>query len=161
MVGVECMSSEGKVYRIDSSWEDSFDAGDNIRALIREGFYLVQCLGCEKGQSHRNSSKLFLWFKIIDGEHLGEKLFMAINMIDPKTKAPYKPFPEGSKYYQSWVIANNNQKPQRGDRMSAKIFKGGIFEAYVRTVKPQFPDKTEKPECFYYSVVDYLKRRTA
>ena len=43
--------------------------------------------------------------------------------------------------------------------MPSKIFMNGIFEAVVRTVKPKFPDGTEKPEWFHYSIVDYLKRR--
>jgi hypothetical protein len=161
MVGVAPMKSEGKIYRIDSTWEDAFQAEEKRRILLPEDFYQVQCTSYEKGHSHRNALKLFLWFRIIDGEHIGKDLFMAINLIDPKTKAPYKPFPQGSKYYASWVIANYNQEPNGRDQMSPKIFKEGIFEAYVRTVKPQFPDKTEKPQCFHYSIIDYLKRRTA
>jgi hypothetical protein len=161
MVGAESMSSEGKIYRIDTSWEDSFRAEKRGRILLPDDFYQVQCTSYERGHSHRNALKLFLWFGIIDGVHLGKELFMAINLMDPKTKAPYKRFPEGSKYYQCWVIANHNQKPNRLDQMSPKVFISGIFEAYVRTVKPLFPDKTEKPDCFHYSIIDYLKRRTA
>ena len=161
MVGTESMSPESKIYKIDPTWEDSFLADENRRILLPEHFYQVQCTSYEKGHSHRNALKLFLWFKIIDGVHMGKALFMAINLIDPKTKAPYKPFPQGSKYYEQWVIANYNKKPSRRDQMSPKIFKDGIFEAYVRTVKPLFPDRTEKPECFHYSIIDYLKRRTA
>lgn len=155
------MSSESKIHPIDSAWEDSFQAGEPGRILLPEGFYEVQCISYERGHSHRNALKLFLWFQIIYGEHQGEKLFMAVNLIDPKTKAPYKPFPPGSKYYESWVISNFNQKPNRRDQMSPRIFKNAVFEVYVRTVKPLFPDRTEKPECFHYSVIDYLKRRTA
>jgi hypothetical protein len=43
--------------------------------------------------------------------------------------------------------------------MSPRIFINGYFDAVVRTVKPTFPDKTEKPECFHYSIIDCLKRR--
>lgn len=155
------MSSESKIYQIDSTWEDSFQAGERRRILLPEGFYDVQCTSYEKGRSHPGAVKLFLWFQLICGEHMGKRLFMAFNLIDSKTGAPYKPFPEGSKYYDNWVIANYNQKPNRRDQMSPRIFKNAVFEAYVRTVKPSFRDKTEKPECFRYSIIDYLKRRTA
>ncbi len=131
------------------------------RILIPEGFYQVQCIGDEKGYSHRNAFKLFLWFRITDGQYLGSELFLPFNLINPKTREPYKSFPEGSKYYGNWVIANLNRKPDRRDQMPVKIFKEGLFEAHVRTVKPSFPDKTEKPECFHYSIIDYLKRRLA
>jgi hypothetical protein len=41
--------------------------------------------------------------------------------------------------------------------MSPKIFKSGIFEVSVKTVKPQYPDgKTEMPEGHHYSVVDFI-----
>ncbi len=86
---------------------------------------------------------------------------MAMNLIDTKTGKPFKKVPRGSKYFEQWVIANNNIQPSRKDRMSSAIFKNGIFEAVVRTVKPKFPDGTEKPKCFHYSIVDYLKGKVS
>ena len=143
----------------DEAWDLDLHAGEE-RALIPEGRYIAQCINCEKGQSHHNSLKLFLTFTIIDGEHMGKELFMAINLINSRTKKPFKRVPTGSKYYQSWVIANFNMRPSRKDRMSPSIFKNGIFEVSVRTVRPKFPDgKTEKPGSFHYSVVDFLIRR--
>jgi hypothetical protein len=105
---------------------------------------------------------MFLKFKIITpGQYMETEIFMAMNLMNTKTGKPFKIVPHGSKYFEQWVIANRNIKPVRNDRMSSKIFINNIFKAVVRTVKPKFPDGTEKPECFHYSVVDYLKERIA
>ncbi len=141
----------------DTQKEDDFEA-DETRPLIPEGSYQVCCIRIEKGASHFRSLKMFLRFKIVDpGQYFETELFMAMNLIDTKTGKPFKKVPRGSKYFEQWVIANNNIHPRRKDRMSSTIFKNSVFEAIVRTVKPKFPDGTEKPECFHYSVVDYLK----
>ena len=71
----------------------------------------------------------------------------------------YVKVPPGSRYYEQWVIANGNIKPARNDRMSPAIFKNHFFEAVIRTVKPKFKDGTEKPDCFNYSIISYLKKR--
>jgi len=140
-------------------WDLDLTAGEE-RPLIPAGRYTAQCIRCEKGQSHYNSQKLFLTFKILDGEHIGVELFMAMNLIDSRTNKPFKRIPAGSKYYKSWTIANYNIRPNRQDRMSPKIFKNGICEVSVRTVKPPYPDgKTELPEGHHYSVVDYIISR--
>ena len=141
----------------DTQKEDDFEA-DETRPLIPEGSYQVCCIRIEKGASHFRSLKMFLRFKIVNpGQYFETELFMAMNLIDTKTGKPFKKVPRGSKYFEQWVIANNNIHPRRKDRMSSTIFKNSVFEAIVRTVKPKFPDGTEKPECFHYSVVDYLK----
>jgi hypothetical protein len=141
--------------------EDEFTA-DDARPLIPEGIYDVFCTGVEKGVAHFASLKMYLKFKIVNpGQYMDTKLFMAINLINIKTGKPFKKVPRGSKYYQQWVIANGNSKPVRDDRMSPKIFVNRIFKAVVKTVKPKFPDGTEMPECFYYSVIEYLKERVA
>jgi hypothetical protein len=140
----------------DEDWELDLVAG-NERPLIPEGRYIAQCIRCEKGQSHYNSLKLFLTFKITEGEFMGTELFMAMNLISSKTKKPFKQFPAGTKYYKNWTIANNNNRPNRSDHMSPKIFKNVIFEVSVRTVKPPYPDgKTELPEGHHYSIVDFI-----
>jgi hypothetical protein len=141
--------------------EENFVA-EEIRPLIPEGTYHVCCVKIEKGASHFRSLKMFLRFKIVTpGQYMDTELFMAMNLIDTKTGKPFKKVPRGSKYFEQWVIANRNINPRRNDRMSSKIFMNGIFEAVVRTVKPKFPDGTEKPECFHYSVVDYLKGKVS
>lgn len=128
---------------------EDFLAGEK-RALIPEGTYRVCCIEIEKG-TFKGAQKIYLKFVIYTCEYEGTQLFMAMNQ--------HKKFPPSSKYYKAWVIANNNELPSRDDRMSPKIFEGGVFEAVVKTSKPKFPDKTEMPDCFHYSVVDYLKRR--
>lgn len=140
-------------------WDIDLIAGE-ARPLIPDGKYTAQCIGCNKSQSHYNSLKLFLWFKIIDGQHLGVELFMAMNLIDTRTRQPFKRVPAGSKFYKNWTIANYNRRPNRKDRMSPKIFENGIFEISVRTVKPTYPDgKTEMPDIFRYSVADHIISR--
>lgn len=135
---------------------------EGTRPLIPESNYQVCCFRYEKAASHFRSLKMFLGFKIVNpGQYMGTELFMAMNMIDSKTGKPFKKVPRGSKYFEQWVIANRNINPARNDRMSPSIFKNGIFNAVVRTVKPNFPDGTEKPECFHYSIIDYLKERIA
>jgi len=139
--------------------EDDFIA-DEIRPLIPEGTYQVCCIQIEKGTSHFKSVKMFLRFKIVTpGQYMGMEIFMAMNLTNTKTGKQFKKVPRGSKYYEQWVIANRNIHPRRNDRMSSKLFMNSVFEAVVRTAKPKFPDGTEKPESFHYSVVDYLKRR--
>ena len=141
--------------------EDNFIA-DTVRPVMPDGTYHVCCIKIEKGHSHFRSLKMFLTFKIITpGQYMDAELFMAMNLIDTKTSKPFKKVPRGSKYFEQWVIANHNHHPRRNDRMSAAIFKNGIFLAVVRTVTPKFPDGTDKPDSFHYSVVDYLKERIA
>ena len=143
----------------DEHEEDTFVAGEGYN-LVPEGTYQVCCTKIEKGRSHSNSYKMFVWCIIIEpGQYYEKELFMALNLIDTRTGKPFKKVPRGSKYYKQWVIANNNNLPSRNNRMSYKIFKSGVFEAVVRTVKPKFKDGTEMPDCFHYSVIDYLKRK--
>ncbi len=138
--------------------EESYTAGDGY-PLLPEGKYIVQCIKTEKAYSHHKALKLFLKFKVVDGPFTGEDLFMAMNMVDSRTGKPFTRVPRGSKYFHNWVIANNSILPSRSDRMCSRKFKDGIFEAVVRTVKPVFSDGTPRPECFHYSIVDYLKKR--
>ncbi len=113
----------------DTQKEDDFVA-DETRPLIPDGNYQVCCIRIDKAASHFKSLKMFLRFKIVDpGQYMGMELFMAMNLIDTKTNKPFKKVPRGSKYYEQWVIANNNIHPRRNDRMSSKIFKDGVFEA--------------------------------
>ena len=140
--------------------EDDLVAGEN-RPLIPDGIYQAQCIHYETGRSHHNSIKLFLHFNIIEGKYFETKLFMAINLSDSKTGKEFKKVPRGSKYFESWVIANNNRLPSRGDRMSPIIFKNHVFQVKTRVVKQKFSDGTEKPKCFHYTIVDHLIQRLA
>jgi hypothetical protein len=138
---------------------DDYSFVANQWPLIPPGIYQAQCVHLERGQSHFNSEKLFLHFKITDVQYLGKRLFMAINLADNKGRLKRK-FGMRSKLYQSWVIANNNQRPPN-DKLSIGIFKHGIFKVKVRTVKPKDDDGRELPQCFHYSVADTLIERLA
>ena len=91
---------------------------------------------------------------------MGQELDMFLNMTDSKGKK-YKKVPQASNYYKNWIIANRNQLPARGDKMSTKIFLNGIFRAAVRDAKPRFPDGKDMPETIYYSVISHLIKREA
>jgi hypothetical protein len=93
--------------------------------------------------------KLFLHFKIIEGEYRGTKLFQAFNMRYDLTVS------SGSKYYKTWCMVNNWQKPTRNAKLSPRLFKNKIFRVRTRTVKPQHNGKP-MPEEFWYSVVDEI-----
>ena len=143
--------SKQQLHEFEKIDDDGFEAGE-ARPHISEGSYGVQCIAVQKGIFCFGSFKIFLKFKITSPSiHAGTELFMAMNQYDK--------VPPGSKYYKEWVIANNNKLPSRNDRMSPTIFKGGIFEAVVRTAKPKYEDKTAMPDCFNYSIIAYLKER--
>lgn len=158
---MEKMTSEGTGKRKQVDMLEDYLVADESWPLIPDGIYQAQCIHYEKGNSHHKSTKLFLHFKIIEGRYFEEKLFMAINLTDSKTGKEFRKVPRGSKYYESWVIANNNQLPSRGDKMSPKIFKDRIFEVKTRKVRPKFDDGREKPKCFHYTVIDHLIQRLA
>jgi len=123
-------------------FEGYFEAGE-ARPIVPEGTYKVRCIKFEKGSYH-GTVKIYLRFHIIEPcKYEGTELFMAMNAF--KTVSP------GSKYYGQWVIANDNIKPARKDRMTPLIFKDCIFNAAVRTVIPKHKYGS------YYSVIDSLK----
>lgn len=167
MVGKGLMGNLNNVRIYSLEIEDELQKEDNLFAdeswpLIPEGIYQVSCVHIEKAASHFKALKMFLHFKIVTpGQYMGTELFMAMNLINTKTNKPFKQVPRGSKYFEQWVLANNNIFPMRNDRMSSKIFLNGVFEAVVRTVKPKFQDGTDKPDSFHYSIVGYMKRRLA
>ena len=142
---------EAQIVHIDDEL-DEFYAGEK-RPLIDAGLYEAKCIKIDKG-NYYTIPKLYLTFKIFDFMcfDVPPILFMAMNWPQGKVSP-------STKYYQNWVIANGNKRPTRNNRMSARIFKNGMFEVIVETVKPKFPDRKEMPECFHYSIVKCIKRR--
>ncbi len=128
----------------DAGFEGYFEAGEE-RAFVPEGNYKVHYVKGEMNYYH-GTPKIYLWFQIIEPyEHKGTELFMAMNA--------FKKVPPGAKYYQQWVIANDNITPARKDRMSPSIFRNGIFNAIVRTVKQRNKNASK------YSVIDSLTEK--
>lgn len=127
-----------------------FVCDDDYKSLIPDGIYEGQCVGYDSKFCLGKTRKTFLNFKIIsEGEHHGTKLFMAFNM-------PYNwRIKTGSKYYKTWAMVNDWQKPSRNAKMSPRLFKNKIFRIKTRTVKPQHNGK-EMPKDFWYSVVDEI-----
>jgi hypothetical protein len=140
--------------------KDDLIAGED-RKLIPEGKYSAQCIEAKRGMIGQRTTKgtsartlkIILKFRLIEGQFEGEDILMYIN-------ADYRPFPAGSKFYQSWVIASG-RKPARRDRMTLDVFKNHIFVVGVKTVKPKFEDGTEKPEPFWYSRINEIYEKCA
>ena len=141
--------------------EEELIAGED-RQLIPEGKYTAKCVEAKKGKVGQMTTKgtsamtlkVFLKFKIIDGDHQGKEIPMFLNVN-------YRRIPFGSKFYQYWVIANDGKRPNRRDRMSLEKFKDHIFDVGVKTVKGKFGDGTEKPESLWYSRVDEIYEKQA
>ena len=151
--------STGKKGQADGKEKNTFAFKD--WPLIPAGVYKAVCFHYEIGISHLHSQKLFLHFRIIEeGPYYEKMLFMAINMADNKGRIK-KSFGQRSKLYESWVIANFNQRPDSTDSIEFRIFINSIFEVKVRTTKPKYNDGSEKPGCFHYSIIDRLTTRLA
>jgi len=122
---------------------------DNYRSLIPDGKYEVQCTGYDNSFCLGKARKLFLYFRIIEGEYEGTKLFQAFNIpYDERIKS-------GSKYYKTWVMVNQWRKPSRNTKMSPRLFLNHVYRIKTRTVKPKHNDQP-MPEAFRYSVVDEI-----
>lgn len=128
-----------------------FVCGQDAWPLVPDGKYEAVCVGYDDSFVMGRFRKLFLHFQITQqGAHYGKTVFMAFNM-------PYnKKIRQGSKYYKTYVMANGNSRPRRNDRMSPRVFKGGIFEIKTRTCAPIFPSGKPMPQDFHYSVVDSI-----
>ena len=127
-----------------------FVCKDNPRALIPEGVYEAVCTGYDDGFCFGKCRKLFLTFKIITpSPHMGTELFMAFNMAYTGKIAA------GSKYYKTWCLANNWQKPSRNAVMSPRIFKNKSFSVKVKTVKPKY-NNVAMPKDFHYSIIEKI-----
>jgi hypothetical protein len=117
--------------------------------LIPNGIYEVQCTKFDDKFFLGKTQKTFLTFRIVVGEHEGKEIFMAFNM-------PYTgKIKTGSKYYKTWVMVNNWQRPSRNAKMSPKLFVNKIYKVRTRTVKPKH-NGNEMPEHFWYSIVDEI-----
>jgi len=128
---------------------EGFEAGED-RPLIPEGNYKARGIKYKK-KNYRWGEKITLTFQINEPyEHNGIELPMYMNV--------YKKYQAASNYYEAWVIARGS-KPQRNDKMTPRIFLGGLFEVVVTTVKPKHKDGSYKKEIFHYSKIDYLKDR--
>ena len=124
---------------------------DDCKSLIPDGRYEAQCTAYDSKFLFGKARKLFLNFKILtEGEHQGKMIFQAFNM-------PYNgKIKTGSKYYKTWCMVNDWQKPSRNAIMSPKLFLNKIYTIKTKTVRP-LHDKKEMPESFWYSIVDEIK----
>jgi hypothetical protein len=118
------------------------------RPFVPEGNYEAVCVKFEVKKYLGSEKKLYLHYEIMQGVHIGTKLFQAINY-------KYRSFPKASKYYTEWTVANG-ALPQRRDKMSPRIFKDRAFLVKVKTSKPKYDDGEFKSELFHYSIVERI-----
>jgi hypothetical protein len=122
---------------------------EDYKPLVPNGIYEVQCTKYDDKFFLGKTKKIFLTFRIIIGEHEGKEIFMAFNIpYDNKIKT-------GSKYYKTWAMVNNWQRPSRNAKMSPRLFLNKIYKVETRTVKPKY-NGNEMPEQFWYSIVDKI-----
>jgi hypothetical protein len=124
------------------------------RPNIPPGDYVAACIRIEPSD-YRTNPKLCLVFRITEGEYTGLELSMFLNLSEIKEGRPSP----ATRFYQNWVVANFGRRPQRGDRMPLKVFKGGTFLVAVRDAKPRHYDGAVLPESMKYSVIDHLVER--
>ncbi len=128
---------------------DDFISAVNPRQKIPDAKYDAECIGYDSSFVLGKARKIFLNFRIIEGEHTGMKLFMAYN-------APYdRKFRPGHKYYKDWVMVNGWNPPSRNATMSPRLFLNKAYVIKTRAVKP-LRNKKPMPVQFHYSVVDEL-----
>ncbi len=96
--------------------------------LIPEGPYLAFCTRqyWDKG-SRLYGERIYLYFKIFDGEYNGKEIRMFLR--------PSK-FPT-SNLYRAWAIASGYPPRSRNTKLSPRIFPGKLFRVSVVTVKPR------------------------
>jgi len=123
-----------------------FDA-ENYWPSIPDGIYEAQFIKFETSKSFGIQNKLYLRFRITDGEYSGEELFMPFNMPEGGKKLTL-----GYKYYKTWMFVNGNP-PSRNTKLHPKIFSNKIFKIKTRSVRPKDHDE-KMADNFKYSVVD-------
>jgi hypothetical protein len=110
-----------------------FDA-EEYRPLIPNGDYIAQCFKYETAPYLGKQMKIYLWFRIVEGEHADKEIYMACNLPDENKKLS----PE-HKYYKVWQFVNGSP-PSRGTKLSPRLFKNKIFKIKTQTVKRPFGD---------------------
>ncbi len=121
--------------------------------LIKAGEYKAQCIRVKEFKQFGGLPKLVLeWDFTLSGKE-GLVLPQYFNLA-------HKKFKIHTHYYGCWTIINNCRRPLRPTRayMTPKIFLNAVALVLVGTSIPKFPDGTDKPEVFHYSVVRYVKK---
>jgi hypothetical protein len=120
-----------------------------VPPLMPAGEYVVGWLRAEQGE-FRGRKRWFLWFRIVEGLHVGEELYLCC----PFPKDERRSFGLGSKLVAAMTMATG-QTPRRRDRLSTRVFAGKYFVAKVRTVTTDQDCLERSPED-HYSVIEKL-----
>lgn len=127
-----------------------FPEPDDDSPLLPEGEYLVAYTGHTQ-RFMFNTGKLFVRFRIVDGERSGARLYRAYN-VKPTGRATFKTAHSSSLYREFCTLTG---KRERADRLALSRLKGCVIRARVRTVSVDSKHRP-LPEYLRYSVIDEL-----
>ena len=114
---------------------------------IPEGHYDAICIRSEYGPSFGGQKKLYLTFRIIDGEYTDVELVMYCNK--PSTlKITHK-------LHKQWCYAIAGH-PKPGERFNKNIFKNKAYKVLVTNAHGKLKDGTPEPDFMKYSKVDSI-----
>ena len=131
----------------------------NRPPLVQDGKYEAVFVRHETAFVFR-TGKVFLWFRIVAGEHFGVELYRPYRVKQLTGKAgPGGGFrlAPGSDLFAMLVRVLAVQR--RPDRISLRALKGAVLEIRTRTVTSDHRQR-EAPEWLRYSVVDDVIRAT-
>jgi hypothetical protein len=121
---------------------------------IPDGEYLAVCTNIHRKETPHRGDRIYLRFKICEGDHTGE--------IIPMYLTPSK-WPT-SNLYRAWSIARGGPPRSRNTKLDPRIFFDKLFRVLTTTVKPhqqivsdgKIHRGPELPEPFWYSRVACL-----
>jgi hypothetical protein len=121
---------------------------EDYRQRIPEGEYVAICYGVEIGHVWGNAARLFIKFRIHEGQYERTELFMVCTYDRKKCK-------RRSKLYDHFMLFYGRPLTKK-DKPHPKMFKGKMCRVIVRDTNPKYPDGEPKPDHFKYSVVDRI-----
>jgi len=142
---------------INEDLEPEFTIDAEEQPLIPEGIYTLGYEGYETGY-YFYTPKINARFVILDkGEYYGTRLhrfYTVEKLTGPSGKnGRFKPGGWSSNFVREWIQLFG--KPKRGDRLSLRRYKVGLFKAKVETVTKDGKRKP-LPKDSYYSAISEL-----
>jgi len=111
---------------------------------IPQGNYTAVCYRADYKKT-QFGKRLFLNFRITEGEYSNMESFMTI----PITKNKYR---KGTKLYEQWSLAIG-RFPYKGEKFNTNVFVNKLYEVKVRNTNCRFSGGKLKPDFMQYSVV--------
>lgn len=136
---------------VKSTGKDSSDLpkAGLFPSRIPEGKYDAFCYATEKGRSWGYRESIYVKFRLIGGKYDETEIFMVCTFQE-RSEINHR-----HKYFQQFSIANGGP-PEKGQKLSPKIFLNKSFRVLVRDTKRKFSNKEPMPSFMQYSVVDTI-----